>query len=33
MKDGAIVANSGHFDVEIDKEALPGSRPADAPDP
>jgi adenosylhomocysteinase len=22
MKDGAIVANSGHFDVEIDKEAL-----------
>ncbi|MFH1502896.1 MAG: adenosylhomocysteinase [Candidatus Eisenbacteria bacterium] len=24
MKDGAIVANSGHFDVEIDKEALKG---------
>jgi len=22
MKDGAIVCNSGHFDVEIDKEAL-----------
>ena len=22
MKDGAVVANSGHFDVEIDKEAL-----------
>jgi adenosylhomocysteinase len=22
MKDGAILANSGHFDVEIDKEAL-----------
>ncbi len=22
MKDGVIVANSGHFDVEIDKEAL-----------
>jgi adenosylhomocysteinase len=22
MKDGALVANSGHFDVEIDKEAL-----------
>jgi adenosylhomocysteinase len=22
MKDGAIVANSGHFDVEVDKEAL-----------
>jgi len=25
MKDGAIVANSGHFDVEIDKEALKGA--------
>jgi adenosylhomocysteinase len=24
MKDGAILANSGHFDVEIDKEALAG---------
>lgn len=24
MKDGAVVANSGHFDVEIDKEALRG---------
>ena len=24
MKDGAIMANSGHFDVEIDKEALAG---------
>jgi adenosylhomocysteinase len=22
MKDGVVVANSGHFDVEIDKEAL-----------
>jgi adenosylhomocysteinase len=22
MKDGAVLANSGHFDVEIDKEAL-----------
>jgi adenosylhomocysteinase len=22
MKDGAVVANSGHFDVEIDKQAL-----------
>jgi adenosylhomocysteinase len=22
MKDGAVVANSGHFDVEVDKEAL-----------
>jgi adenosylhomocysteinase len=22
MKDGAVVANSGHFDVEIDKDAL-----------
>ena len=22
MKDGAILANSGHFDVEIDKGAL-----------
>jgi len=25
MKDGAILANSGHFDVEIDKEALAAS--------
>jgi adenosylhomocysteinase len=24
MKDGAVLANSGHFDVEIDKEALEG---------
>jgi adenosylhomocysteinase len=24
MKDGAVVANSGHFDVEVDKEALAG---------
>ena len=24
MKDGAILANSGHFDVEIDKAALAG---------
>jgi len=24
MKDGAIFANAGHFDVEIDKEALQG---------
>jgi adenosylhomocysteinase len=24
MKDGAILANSGHFDVEIDKDALAG---------
>jgi adenosylhomocysteinase len=24
MKDGALIANSGHFDVEIDKEALKG---------
>jgi adenosylhomocysteinase len=24
MKDGAILANSGHFDVEIDKQALAG---------
>jgi adenosylhomocysteinase len=24
MRDGAILANSGHFDVEIDKEALAG---------
>jgi adenosylhomocysteinase len=33
MKDGAIMANSGHFDVEIDKEALAGPRRADAADP
>jgi adenosylhomocysteinase len=26
MKDGAILANAGHFDVEIDKEALGGDR-------
>ncbi len=26
MKDGAILANSGHFDVEIDKGALSGCR-------
>ena len=37
MKDGAIFCNSGHFDIEIDKEALrelaTGGRPADpAPD-
>ena len=33
MKDGAILANSGHFDVEIDKAALAGPRGADPPDP
>jgi adenosylhomocysteinase len=26
MPDGAIVCNAGHFDVEIDKTALPGAR-------
>src|SRR3954453_3446029 len=26
MKDGAILCNAGHFDVEIDKQALPGDR-------
>ncbi len=35
MKDGVLVANSGHFDVEIDKEALVGlasevTRPRDS---
>ena len=34
MKDGAILANSGHFDVEIDKDgARRASAVADAPDP
>ena len=27
MKDGALLANAGHFDVEIDLEALRGSPP------
>ena len=33
MKDGAILANSGHFNVEIDLEALsaPGPGPAHGP--
>ena len=27
MKDGSILSNTGHFDVEIDKPALGGLRP------